>query len=133
MGAADWLSEVKAEIGLRSLRMQRVVGKLDTALVKKLENGFEKLKPVGSIDVRGVSGQCRRPAGRVGERLSRVREVGDGNRVAGGPRRPHVDGVQQLIDGSANPRRHLGNASRCKGSRRGRTETRVRWQVQADH
>ena len=65
--------------------MQRVVGKLETALVKKLENGFEKLKPLGSIDVAGVSGQHRRPAGRVGEDLSRVREVGDRDRVGRWP------------------------------------------------
>ena len=78
--------------------MQRVVGKLDTALVKKLENGFEKLKPLGSIDFPGASGQGRRPTGRVGEDLSRVREVGDCDWVGGGPRGPHVEGIRQLID-----------------------------------
>ncbi len=74
------------------------MGRLDTALVKKLENGFEKLKPLGSIDVPGASGQGRRPTGRVGEDLSRVREVGDCDWVCGGPRGPHVEGVQHPID-----------------------------------
>ncbi len=78
--------------------MGRVVGKLDTASVKKLEDGSEKLKPLGSIDVPGVSGQHWRPAGRVGEDLSRVREVGDRDRVAAGPRGPHVESVQHPID-----------------------------------
>ena len=78
--------------------MERVVGKLDIAFVKKLENGFEKLKPLRSIDVPGVSGQHRRPTGRVGEDLSRVRERGDRDRVATGPRSPHVESVQHPID-----------------------------------
>src|SRR6202040_2729867 len=58
---------------------------------------------------------------------------GEGQRGDEIERRGRVDGVQQLVHGGANPRRHLGHTSRREGARRGRTETRVSRWVQTHH